>query len=109
MVILADKGNATVMMDREEYDRKIKTLLNDGTYAKMKNEPMKEIERQVHQTLLQLSKKNELDPNLYRRLNPSYSHAPCLYGLPNWYTSHTYPYDPLSAPLDQPRMILPNI
>ena len=36
----------------------------------------------MHQTLLQLSRKDELDPTLYRRLNPSFSRAPCLYGLP---------------------------
>ena len=87
-------------MDREEYDRKIKTLLNDGTYAKMKKKK-KELRDRFTRHSISARRMNWIQ-NLYRRLNPSYSHAPCLP------TVQTYPYDPLSAsaPLDQPRMIL---
>jgi len=31
-ILPADKGNATVVMDRDFYDQKIRTLLEDDTY-----------------------------------------------------------------------------
>ena len=36
VILPADKGNATVIMEREDYDRKIGELLNDtSTYHKL--------------------------------------------------------------------------
>ena len=36
VILLADKGNATVVIDKEQYDGKTKELLEQGDYRKIK-------------------------------------------------------------------------
>jgi len=66
MIIPADKGNATVVMDRDVYDQKIRTLLEDDTYTKLRCDPTKRIETDLQKTLKELSDNGELDPLLYK-------------------------------------------
>lgn len=65
MILPADKGNATVVMDRDVYDQKIRTLLEDDTYTKLRRDPTKRIETDLQKTLKELSDNGELDPLLY--------------------------------------------
>ncbi|CAB4040847.1 Hypothetical predicted protein, partial [Paramuricea clavata] len=44
-ILKADKGNATVILDRLEYDSKILALLNTSTYKELKRDPTANIER----------------------------------------------------------------
>ena len=45
VITKADKGNCFVVIDRREYDKKMKALLNDEkTYKKEKKQPFKRIE-----------------------------------------------------------------
>ena len=40
MVLPADKGKATVVMDKEDYEKKVKDMLSDErTYLKLDNDP----------------------------------------------------------------------
>ena len=39
MILPADKGNATVMMRRCDYDRKMEEILGTGTYKKLRGDP----------------------------------------------------------------------
>ena len=39
VILPADKGNATVVMDRTEYVSKMSLMLEDKTYAKLKKDP----------------------------------------------------------------------
>ena len=39
-ILKADKGNATVVMDRSEYDQKIKDILDTDTYTNLKKNPI---------------------------------------------------------------------
>ena len=48
----------------------------------MSKDPTSKLERHLTKSLSQLAKKGELDTDLKRRLAPSQSHAPQLYGLP---------------------------
>ena len=42
LIISADKGNCTVVMDRKDYDDKVKELLGDeSTYKVLKKDPTK--------------------------------------------------------------------
>ena len=47
VIVLADKGNSTVVMDRSEYDQKLNIMLSDNTYRKLKKDPTAKTERQV--------------------------------------------------------------
>ena len=47
MILPADKGNATVVMNRDEYEEKLETMLVDGTYRRLKKDPTGKIERRI--------------------------------------------------------------
>ena len=81
-ILKADKGNATVIMNRTDYDENVKEILSTSTYRKLKNDPTASTERKVTKHLLGLRKSESLSANLYRRLHPSASTCPKFYGLP---------------------------
>ena len=39
VILPSNKGNATILMERDEYDRKIQELLNTDTYRELKGDP----------------------------------------------------------------------
>ena len=55
IILPADKGNATVVMNKEEYTIKMKSLVSEGTYIKLKKDPTPACERK----LTKLLKKNK--------------------------------------------------
>ena len=59
IILPADKGNATVILDRDEYGKKIESML-DGqiTYEKIKKDPAPALERRMNAKLLALNKKD---------------------------------------------------
>ena len=55
IILPADKGNATVLLDKEEYDPKVRELLDDTSYQPIKKNPTLKIER-VTEVLRSLEK-----------------------------------------------------
>ena len=55
-ILKADKGNATVVLDRVEYDNKVLALLNTQTYKELKSDPTAKIERKICSKLSDLKK-----------------------------------------------------
>jgi len=83
MVLRADKGGATVVMDRGDYEGKMHDMLQDrGTYKRLENDPTIKIQRKMNRILLKLKHDGELDPSLYARLYCSSGRIPSIYGLP---------------------------
>ena len=81
----ADKGNATVLMNRKNYDRKIRTLLADKeTYKSLPKDPTPAQERKMNGILLPLmsSRAGSIPERLYYHLRSSAGKVPLLYGLP---------------------------
>ena len=63
VILPADKGNATVVMDRSLYEEKMKDILLDGnTYHKLKRDPTTRIEKTVAEKVKQLHR-NGLIPD----------------------------------------------
>ena len=60
VVLPADKGSATVVMNRTEYNEKIETQLSDGTYKKLLKDPTAQIKRKIDTILKQVEKRGEL-------------------------------------------------
>lgn len=58
------QGNATVLMEREEYDLKIKGLLNTGTYRLLRKDPTATQETSVERTLLGVVRRNEISKQI---------------------------------------------
>ena len=72
LVLPADKGRATVVMDRTQYDEKISSLLDDRkTYKKFAKDPNPSIEQKMNALLLQLKRKGTITDDQYSRLRSS--------------------------------------
>ena len=83
VILPADKGNATVVMDREEYDRKMQEMLDDEqTYRRLKKDPAPALERRMNALLLSMNRKGSIPDKLYEMLRSSAGRNPLLYGLP---------------------------
>ena len=98
VIIPADKGRATVVLDRSTYDQKIQTLLSDeDTYRRLSKDPAPALERYMNDLLRSLKKSHAsytsgsivrqenlllaISSQLYSRLHSS-AGKPLLYGLP---------------------------
>ena len=72
VVIPADKGQSTVVMDRSEHNQKIGALLSDTTtYLKLKKDPATSLECKMNELLLALNKVGSIPDPLYKRLKSS--------------------------------------
>ena len=106
MFLQADKGNATVVLDRDVYDHKIRTLLEDEAYTKLKRDPTKRIETDLQKTLKRISDNGELDPLVYKhQLRPSDCKPPYLYDLPKIHKDEV-PLRPIVSTIGSPTYAL---
>ena len=57
MILPADKGRATAVMDKTEYEEKVNTMLNDvHTYEKRQANPTSSCKRKLIEKLTKLKK-----------------------------------------------------
>ena len=82
VILPADKGNATVMMRRCDYDGKMEEMLGTGTYGKLRGDPTATQENRLSRKLKGLEKNGEIRNALYNKLRPTGSQPPRIYGLP---------------------------
>ena len=67
MILPADKGRATVVMDGLNYEERVLTMLNDETmYMKLKKDPTPGLERKINATLLRLHRMGQIHEQLYQ-------------------------------------------
>ena len=67
VILPADKGDTTVVMERGDYDRKIKELLDDTfTYHKLPNDPTRTQDSKI--SIESLDNGKEIMVKLYNRL-----------------------------------------
>ena len=80
IILPADKGNATVVMDRVEYSDKLADWIDNSGYRKVKKDPALKTERKLSQIL---GKNKDLTPQtIHRQLIQHYSKLPHIYGHP---------------------------
>ena len=83
VILPADKGRSTVVMDKSEYQDKVDSLLGDRKFYKvLKKDPTPSTERDMNASLLKMKKEGTIPEPLYHRLRSSGGHIPLLYGLP---------------------------
>ena len=83
MILPADKGRATVVMNSSDYEGKMNTMLSDNrTYQKVDSDPVSTLERKLNSMLLLLKKKESLSKTLYEHLRSTGGLTPFIYGLP---------------------------
>ena len=67
IILPSDKGKATVILDRKEYDEKISAMLSDtNTYKELKRDPAPALERKMNDMLISFKK------------SPVHYHLPCI-------------------------------
>ena len=102
VIMKADKGNATVVMDKENYHQKCCALLQPPTYLPLPGDPTTKVEGGgVTEVLSDLKKKGSIDKNLFYKLKPSLSRAPRFYGLPKIHKPDN-PLRPIVSAIDSP-------
>jgi predicted GIY-YIG superfamily endonuclease len=83
MILGADKGRATVVMNTVDYKRKVQSLLEDkDTYEKLKKDPTNIYKNRLISILREWKNKRSITDNLYHRIYPTSDIAPKFYGLP---------------------------
>nr|XP_046235715.1 uncharacterized protein LOC124054085 [Scatophagus argus] len=82
MILSADKGRCTVILNTQDYHSKVATLLSDtATSEKLKRNPTSNYKQQLISYLQKLEKDQLINRKLYFQLYPGEA-TPCLYGLP---------------------------
>lgn len=80
-----DKRNAIVVLDAKDYDYKMMSILNESTYAEVKQNPTNSVEWRLGDIFQGIRWQGEIEDNMYRWLNPSHSSSPNTYGTPFLY------------------------
>ena len=66
VILPADKGGVTVVMDKTDYHDKMDALVNDKqTYEELKRDPTPALQRKLNSTLLTLKETNAVDTQRY--------------------------------------------
>ncbi len=83
MIIGADKGKATVVMDIEEYESKVSSMLADEkTYEPLKSNPTGNYKRKLISSLQRLKRESKITSQQYDYLYPTSESVPRLYCTP---------------------------
>ena len=102
MILPADKGNATVVMNNDEYESKVTSMLKDEqTYKELKKDPAPALERKMNAKLLSLNREGSIPDVLYTRLRSSCGKTPLLYGLPKVHKPNV-PLRPIASFIQSP-------
>ena len=84
-ILKSDKGNATVVMDKNDYEEKMLMLLADNkTYERIdsKINPLKSIEKELNKLLWKFVKEEKITSPVYSMLKCIKGVTPKIYGLP---------------------------
>ncbi|CAL8110124.1 unnamed protein product [Orchesella dallaii] len=86
VILHADKGNSTVLLDKEVYEEKILSLLNTPDYTVVTHEPTLDIKKKLHGVLDNVVKRENMEPKdakqFIKSFIPTHSFTPRLFGLP---------------------------
>ncbi|XP_043263261.1 uncharacterized protein LOC122403673 [Colletes gigas] len=93
----ADKGNATVVMYRKDYNSKIQDLLHTSTYTKINKDPTPGISRITNQFIKQAN----LSLEISKSITSTEPQPPKLYGLPKIHKDNI-PLRPIVSAINSP-------
>ena len=83
IILPADKGRSTVLMNTDDYKTKITVLVSDtNTYSKLKKDPTTRYKTKLVNIFKQWEKDKSISERLHWRLYPNAEEAPKLYGTP---------------------------
>ncbi|XP_078382363.1 uncharacterized protein LOC144665059 [Oculina patagonica] len=80
MVLPADKGRASVVMDADTYRTKMSTLIETGPYQRLNKDPTDRWTRKLSEKLLTLKLDGDLSEAVYNKIRPRHKQPPRIYG-----------------------------
>ena len=87
-------------MNKEDYDKKMKAILDGGDYAVVRTNPTPKLEKKLNVMLRELWEE-EINKTGYDRLRATYSATPQLYGLPKIHKPEV-PLRPIVSSINSP-------
>ena len=83
MVLTTDKGAAFVVIDKIDYIKKGKELLQDtNTYRTIQGNRTSKLKNKLINTLRKIKAETGMQENTYRKMYPTGASPPMFYGLP---------------------------
>ena len=82
MVLPANKGRASVVMDTDTYHTKMSTLIENGPYQLLNKDPTDRLTRKLSEKLLTLKQSRYLSEAVYNKIRHRHKQPPRIYGLP---------------------------
>ena len=101
VILPADKGNVTVVMNKDDYKEKMHEVLQEGEYRKVSADPTARVEKSVNDELTRLFQSGEINKIVYDQLRTTHSVIPQLYGLPKIHKENT-PLRPIVSCIGSP-------
>ncbi len=90
IILPADKGKSTVVLDKEEYVEKVNTMLADRkTYEELPSDPTPKYKRKLVSMLTDLKKEGKITESKYKELYPTAENVPRLYCTPKIHKAGT--------------------
>ena len=87
----ADKGNTTVIMDTDDYDCKMNTIISDTiTYKKLDIDPTDQYIKLIRKDLESLKNSLHITPQFYNQFYPRGCSAPKIYRLPKIHLTYMF-------------------
>ena len=85
VVLIVDKGVATVIMDQEDYTNKAQTILQDtNTYKVLKKDPTSQLKNKLISLLKDIKQTGGLSTNKYKQLYPTSAVPPSFMAFPKF-------------------------
>ena len=82
-VLTTDKGVALVVIDKIDYIKKAKELLQDtNTYKTIQGDPTSKLKNKLINILRKIKAETRMQENTYRKMYPTGASPPKFYGLP---------------------------
>ena len=92
MILPADKGKATVILNNADYKTKCQDILNDTiTYKQLKKGPTNIYRRKLINLLKELKNSGAITQEQYYKVYPTANEPPKLYGLPKVHKPINHP------------------
>ena len=82
MVLPADKGRTSVVMDTDTYRAKMSTLIKNGQYQLLHRDPKDRLTRKLSEKLLTLKRSGYQSELVYNKIRPRHKQPPRIFGLP---------------------------
>ena len=101
VILPADKGNVTVVMNKDDYKEKMQEVLQEGEYRIVVADPTARVEKSMNDELRHLFQSGEINKIGYDQLRTTHSVAPQLYGLPKIHKENT-PMRPIVSCIGSP-------